>query len=76
MLFMAYSRKYGHTCGITKKGQYSPVKGYSFGLLPLIFRTLHPPKQHVFLEVLVEKRAFRFSIRALRAGTACNESLK
>ena len=28
---------------------------------------LHPPKGHVFLEVLVEKKAFRFSKRALRA---------
>ena len=33
---------------------------------------LHPPKRHVYLEVLIEKKAFRFSKRALRAGTAHN----
>ena len=36
------------------------------------FRTLHPPKQHVFLEFLVEKKAFHFSERAPRTGTARN----
>ena len=40
------------------------------------FRRLHPLKQHVFLEFLVEKKAFRFSKRALRAGTACNKWFK
>ena len=56
-----------------KKGQESPVKGRSFGFLHFCkfraFRTLHPPKRHVFLEVLVEKKACRFSKRALRADT-------
>ena len=33
---------------------------------------LHPPKQYVFLEVLVEKKAFLFSKRALPVGTARN----
>ena len=36
----AYSKKYGHACGITKKGQESPVKGHSFGFAPLIFANL------------------------------------
>ena len=40
------------------------------------FRTLHPPKRHVFLEFLVEKKAFHSSKRALRAGIACNKWLK
>ena len=40
------------------------------------FRTLHLPKRHVFLEVLVEKKAFCFSKRALCAGTARNKWLK
>ena len=31
------------------------------------FVTLHPPKQHVFLEFLVENEAFYFTKRALRA---------
>ena len=78
----AYSRKYGHVCGITKKGQESLVKGHSFGFLPLIFANLGhlerytPSKWYVFLEVLVEKKAFCFSKRALCASTACNKWLK
>ena len=40
------------------------------------FRTLHPPKRHVFLEFLVENKAYHFSKRALRAGTARNKWLK
>ena len=36
----AYSRKEGHACGITQKGQKSPVKGHSCGFLPLIFSNL------------------------------------
>ena len=31
-------------------------------------RTLHSPKQHVFLEFLGENKVFYFSERALRAG--------
>ena len=78
----ACSRKYGHVCGITKKGQESLVKGHSFGFLPFIFANLGhlecyiPSKWYVFLEVLVEKKAFRFSKRALRVSTACNKWLK
>ena len=34
------------------------------------------PKQHVFLEILVEKKAFYFSKKPLCAGTAPNKSLK
>ena len=37
------------------------------------FRILHPPKRHVFLEFLVEKKVFRFAKRALRAATARNK---
>ena len=37
---------------------------------------LHPPKRHVFLEVLVEKKTFHFSERALCVGTARNKWLK
>ena len=65
-------------CGITKQGQQNLGKGHNLGFL-LIFANLGhlecytPPKGHVFLEVLVEKKAFRFSKRALRAGTACNK---
>ena len=40
------------------------------------FRTVHPLKRHVFLEVLVENKAFHFLKRALRAGTACNKCLR
>ena len=46
-------------------------------MLPLIFpilehleRMLHPPKRHA---LLVEKKAFYFSKRALRAGAACKK---
>ena len=38
--YRAYSRKQGHACGITKKGQESPVKGNNSGFLPLIFNNL------------------------------------
>ena len=34
------------------------------------FITLHPPKQHAFLEFLVENKAFCSTKRALRADTA------
>ena len=34
------------------------------------------PKQHVFLEFLVENKEFYFSKRALRAGIACKKRLK
>ena len=37
---------------------------------------LQPPKRHVFLEFLAEKKAFHFPKRALRAGTARNKWLK
>ena len=40
------------------------------------FRTLHSPKQHVFLEFLVKNNAFHFSKRALREDTARNKLLK
>ena len=40
------------------------------------FKTPHPTKRHVVLEVLVENKAFHFSKRALRAGTTCNRWLK
>ena len=33
------------------------------------FRTLQPHKQHVFLEFLVENKAFHVSKRALRTST-------
>ena len=33
----------------------------------VVFRTLHLPKQYVFLEVLVENKTFYFSKRALLA---------
>ena len=78
----AYSRKEGHACDVTKKGQESPVEEHNCGFLPIIFRNsghlerYTPPKRHVFLEFLVEKKTFRFSKRALRAGTACNKWLK
>ena len=36
------------------------------------FRMLHPTKQHVFLEVLVENKALYFSKMALHAGTTNN----
>ena len=34
------------------------------------FRTLHSPKRHVFLEVLVKSKAFYFSKRELRVPHA------
>ena len=40
------------------------------------FKTLHPPKRHVFPELLVEKKTFHFSNRAQRVGTARNKWLK
>ena len=36
----AYSRKQGHTCGITKKGQKSLVKGHNCRFLFLTFPNL------------------------------------
>ena len=69
-------------CGTTQKVQESPVKGHNLGVLPLsfckfkAFRTLQPPKRHVFFEVLVEKKTFRFPKRVQRAGTAHNKWLK
>ena len=36
------------------------------------FRTLYSPKNHVFLEVLIENRAFCFSKMALLAGAIHN----
>ena len=49
-----------------KERQECPVKGYNCGILPLMFPNLghiglHPSKQHVFLEILVDKKAFYFS---------------
>ena len=40
------------------------------------FRTLHTPKWHVFLEFLVENKAFHFSKKVLHAGAACKKWLK
>ena len=40
------------------------------------FRTLYPPKRHVFLEFLAEKKASDFSKRALRVDIAQNKWLK
>ena len=72
--------------GITNKGQESLVKGHNRGFLPLNFPNSGylecyapsppTPKWHVFLEFLVEKKAFCFSKRALHAGTARNKWLK
>ena len=65
-----------------QKRQTSPVKGRNCGFLPHIFPNLGhlerstPPKRHVFLEFLVENKAFHFSKRALHAGTAHNKWLK
>ena len=36
----------------------------------------HPPKRHVFLEFLVENKAFHFSKRTLCADIACSKWLK
>ena len=53
----------------------SPVKGLNYGFFTLhffkfrAFRTLHAPKRHVFLEFLVEKKAFHFSNRGLGFST-------
>ena len=53
----------------------SPVKGLNYGFFTLhffkfrAFRTLHLPKRHVFLEFLVEKKAFHFSNRGLGFST-------
>ena len=62
-----------------KKGQKSSVKGHNCGFLPIIIPKGHldtPLKLHVCLRVLVENKAFYFLKKALRAGTARNESLK
>ena len=40
------------------------------------FRTQHSLKWHVFLEFLVENKAYHFSKNALRADTARNKWLK
>ena len=40
------------------------------------FITLHPLKQHVFLEFLVGIKAFFSTKRAFSADTACNKWLK
>ena len=36
----AYSRKKGHACSKTKKGQESPVKEHTCGFFPLVFSNL------------------------------------
>ena len=65
-----------------QKGQENPVKGHTCGFSPphfsefRAFRTLHPPKRHMFLKFLVEKKRFHFSKRALLADTAHNNWLK
>ena len=40
------------------------------------FRMLHPPKPHVFLELLAENKTFSCSIRALHTETTQNKWLK
>ena len=40
------------------------------------FRTLHPPRRHLFLEFLVGSVTYNFSKKALRAGAARNKWLK
>ena len=40
------------------------------------FITLHPPKQHVFLEVLVENKAFYSTKKTPGADTVHNKWLK
>ena len=37
---------------------------------------LHPPKRYVFLDYLVEKKAFQFSKKTLHADTAHNKWLE
>ena len=69
---MRYNQKRALTC--SKRAQlwiFTP-HFYKFRA----FRTLHPPKWHVFFEFLVEKKAFHSSKRALRPGTARNKTLK
>ena len=63
-------------CGLTNKGQESPVKGHNCGFLPHIFLNLHPPKWYMFLQFFVKNKAFCFSKRALHAGTVCNKWLR
>ena len=63
---------------VLKKGQESPLKVHNYESFSKFraFAMLHHPKQHVVLKVLIEHKAFYFSKRALRAGTACNKWLK
>ena len=81
----AYSRKWGHACSMTQKGQKGPVKGHICGFLPLIFaiqiegmyNVIPPsPKKHVFLEFLLENKAFCSTKKELHADTAHNKWLK
>ena len=62
-----------------QKKAKSPVKGKNCGFLPLIFRafrTLHFLKRYVLSKILIKKKAFYFSKRALRAGKLRNKWLK
>ena len=78
----AYSRKQGHVCGITKKGQESPLKVHISESLPHIFSKfrvfwiLPTPKRHVVLKVLAEDKVFYFWKMAFRPGTAHDRWLK
>ena len=70
-----------NACSVTKKEEESSAKGHMCGFTPRLskfraFRTLHPPRRHVFLQFLVENKAFYLSKRALPAGTACHSWLK
>ena len=57
-----------------QKRQKSLVKGHNYRFFSKFraFRTLHSPKQHVFLEVLIENKSFYFSKRTLLAGATHN----
>ena len=60
-----------------QKRQESPVKGHICGFVPFIFPNLEHVDYWVFSrEFSVESKAFHFSKKALRAGTARNKWLK
>ena len=68
----AYSRKYGYACGVTKKGQESPVKEHSFGFLPLIFANLeHLERQTPLNGMCFGGFSREKGISFLKKGTAC-----
>ena len=66
---------------LLKKGKKVQQKGTAVNFYPSFskfraFRTLHLPKQYVFLEFLVKNKAFHFSKRALRADTTRKKRFK